>query len=144
MKTFHIEATINAPVASCWKAWTDVEVAKQWLGATSIGTKVGDDYRISNTIPYLSGRHNILELVANKSLKLQYFIDGWPAEVSVQFRAEEKKTKLIIDFSVETKGAPESIEPLLPNRHGFYFIRGSWNHVIFKLRCLLEDKQAGG
>jgi uncharacterized protein YndB with AHSA1/START domain len=68
MKTFHIVATINAPVACCWNAWTDVEVANQWLGATSIGTKVDDDYRVSNTIPYLSGRHKILELVANKSL----------------------------------------------------------------------------
>ena len=74
MKTLHIEATINAPVETCWKAWTDVEIAKKWLGATFIGAKPDDDYRVSTHIPYLSGTHQILEMVSNEKLKLKYFL----------------------------------------------------------------------
>ncbi len=147
MQTFHIEATINAPVKTCWEAWTDVKVASQWLGTTHVGAKVGEDYRITQLIPYLSGRHKILEMVENKTLKLQFFIDGWPAELAVQFSEvtvdEKVATKLVIDFSVDSKGADKSVEFLRPAWAGFNFIRGSWNNALSKLRCLLEDKEVG-
>jgi len=144
MKTFHIEATINTPLETCWEAWANTKVASKWLGTTFVGTKVGEDYRVSNSIPYLSGRHEILEIVTNKKLKLRYFIDGWASDLTVKFEGEEGATKIIIDFSVDIKGAPKSIEPLRPTKGwGFNFIRGSWNHVICELRSLLENKEAG-
>ncbi|MGJ8656753.1 MAG: SRPBCC family protein [Akkermansiaceae bacterium] len=143
MKTFKIVATINTPVETCWNAWTNVQIAKKWLGTTHCGTKPGHDYRISTPIPYLSGRHQISEITPNQNLKLNYSLDGWPAEVVVQFDEEENKTKLTIDFSIDTTAAPEHIEPLSTSGKLFYFIRGSWNHAIFRLRSLLEDQNLG-
>jgi uncharacterized protein YndB with AHSA1/START domain len=143
MKTFKIEATINAPIETCWNAWTDIEIAKQWLGTDFCGTTSGEDYSISSPIPYLSGRHQISEINPNKNLNLIYSIDGWPANLSVQFHQDANKTKLTIDFSVDTTHAPDHIEHLVSTGGCSYFILGSWNHAIFRLRSLLENQHLG-
>ena len=143
-KTFHTEITINATLEKCWTAWTDKEVAKLWLGLHHSGTSPGDDYLVSNDIPYLTGRHKILEIVPEKELTIQWFIDSWPGKLSIQFEAQDPTvTKLIIDVSTDIADAPENIEPLANYGKSFYFVQGSWNHVLFEMRSLLEDEQAG-
>ena len=144
IKAFHTEITINTSPEKCWAAWTDTEVASLWLGLHHCGASSGDDYLVSNDIPYLTGRHKILEITPEKELTIQWYLDSWPGRLSVKFEAlKPTVTKLIIEFSTDIADAPINIEPLASHGRSFYFIQGSWNHALFKMRSLIEDEQEG-
>ena len=142
LKKFQAEFTINADIDTCWKAWTTNEVLSTWIGSAKVGNKIGDNYSLTCAIPYISGRHEILDIKPNKLLKLKFFIEGWESELTVEFKTKEKKTLIKIALNVDTKDAPKSILPLNDLRQ-FYLIGGSWTHAIKRLRCLLEDGSVG-
>jgi len=96
-----------------------------------------------------AGLHGLIlkwqvEIAPEKELTIQWYLDGWPGKLSVKFEVlKPTATLLIIEFSTDIADAPKNIEPLANHGRSFYFIQGSWNHALFEMRSLLEDKQAG-
>lgn len=142
MPKYKTSFTIKAPVESCWQAWTSHDNLSQWLGTVRKGSN-NDDFCLSTSLPYLSGRHQLVSSETHQSLKFAWFIQGWPSELTIGFEPIKAGTKISIEHSVDVDNAPVSIEPLHRSDQQFYFLGQCWSLSIAKLRCLLEDRQPG-
>lgn len=105
--------------------------------------EAGGNFYLSSELPYLSGRHELVDFSKGRELEFLWFVDGWKTKLNVLFELSGEMTKLSLNFTVNTRYAPACIEPLARADQYFYFIGQSWRQSLKQLRCVLESDSTG-
>ena len=140
---FVIEAVLKSSSEKVWTYFVDPELLKMWLGASSGISPDSDDFIVVSSIPYLSGRHKILEIVAGREMRIAWYVEGIEGRVSIRISEEEENTKLEIKGRIPSQNMSARVEELAKVAHSLSFFGGSWQHALLDLKQAVESGETG-
>lgn len=130
------EITLGAPPSRLWELFTDESHVENWLAnyaRIDLGKQI---YCLSESVIFVSGRHEVMEVEENAELRLLWFLDGIPSTVRIQFKPENKDSTTV---AINHQADDELCEQIyVYSGPGTPYLDMMWDYFLERLRSYLE------